>query len=136
MPSASPTAPRRRPCSTPIGRIRFPRLSPTSAPIGGVCSRARHSPARSRKRARTGRCSRSAPPTGTDRDRTPPPSRRTTTAPLLQALDDPDVALGAVAERRERALVAVAVVGGDRLLDARELGDDDALLHARLEAGR
>ena len=42
------------------------------------------------------------------------------------------VAHRAVAERLERLLVGRAVVGGDRLLDAREFGDDDALLLPRL----
>src|SRR5262245_10336655 len=56
--------------------------------------------------------------------------------PLLQSLDDTDVAHGAVAERRQRLLVGRTVVGGDRVLHARKLGDDDALPEAGLARRR
>ena len=46
----------------------------------------------------------------------------------LDAGDDPQVADGAVAERRERRLVAGAVVGGLGGLQAVELDDDGARL--------
>src|SRR5215813_12240691 len=69
MPSASPIALPRPPCSTQIGLIRFPKYSPTFTPIGGAYSRAHRSPAQWRKRAHTARFSRSARPTGTDGQR-------------------------------------------------------------------
>src|SRR5262245_7134402 len=59
---------------------------------------------------------------------------------LLQALNDADVAHGTVAERAQGFLVAGAVVAGDRLFEAGEFGDDQALLqpgfvgHARVTA--
>src|SRR5215510_7349635 len=69
MPSASPIALPRPPCSTQIGLIRFPKYSPTFTPIGGAYSRVHRSPAQWRKRAHTARSSRSARPTGTDGQR-------------------------------------------------------------------
>lgn len=44
--------------------------------------------------------------------------------PLLQPLDDPDVAHRAVAERAQRLRVAGAVVARDRLFEAGEFGHD------------
>src|SRR5271166_3597385 len=54
---------------------------------------------------------------------------------LLQPLDNAQVAHGAVAQRAQRLLVGGAVVGGDGPLDARELGNDDALALARFVGG-
>src|SRR6185312_12534516 len=51
---------------------------------------------------------------------------------LLQPLDDAQIALGAVVEHLQRGLVFRAVVGLDRLGEALELDDDDALLDAGL----
>ena len=51
---------------------------------------------------------------------------------VYDAFDDPDVALGPVAERGQRRLVGLAVVGGDRLLGAVPLDQRHALVHALL----
>src|SRR5436190_18794370 len=53
-------------------------------------------------------------------------------ATLLQSRHDPHVALGAVAERLQRVLVARALVAGAGLLGAREFRDDDAVLQSGL----
>ena len=60
--------------------------------------------------------------------------RRAASAPSsdLDAADDPDVALGPVAERGQRLLVVRALVGRDRGLDARELDHGRALDEAQL----
>src|SRR6185503_7453669 len=49
-----------------------------------------------------------------------------------QALDDAEVALGAVAERLQGRLVVRRLVRGERLVHVVELDDDYALLHAEL----
>src|SRR5690349_443487 len=71
---------------------------------------------RSRRRSRAGSFSRTRATAGR-------PCR------LLQALNDADVAHGAVAERAQGFLVAGAVVAGDRLVEAGEFGDDQPLFH-------
>jgi hypothetical protein len=50
---------------------------------------------------------------------------------LFQRLDDAQVAHGRIVQRLERFLVSRAVVGCDRLGDAREFGNDNALPQAR-----
>src|ERR1700682_5387288 len=55
---------------------------------------------------------------------------------LIKPFDDADVAHRAVAERLERVLISGALVGGDGLLDARELRHHDAFLLARLKGCR
>src|ERR1700731_5440964 len=62
-----------------------------------------------------------------------PPSCHET---LIKPFDDADVAHGAVAERFQRILVSRALIGGDGLLDARELRHYDALLLASLKSRR
>src|SRR5688500_11870495 len=52
------------------------------------------------------------------------------------ALDDAEVALGAVAERLERLLVGGSVVRGHGLVDVVELDDHHALLHTELVHAR
>src|SRR5580704_16934739 len=51
---------------------------------------------------------------------------------LLDAFDDPQVAIGALAENLERFLVRRAVMGSRRLLDTIELDDHDTLDHPGL----
>src|SRR5690349_6761390 len=46
---------------------------------------------------------------------------------LFETLDDTKIAFGGLVENLERGLIALAVVGRDRLLDAVELDDHDAL---------
>ena len=57
--------------------------------------------------------------------------------PLIQSLDDADVAHRARWSRRfERVLIGRALVGGDGFLDAREFRHHDAFFLAGLEGGR
>src|SRR5262245_22894393 len=77
------------------------------------------------------------PPTGTAA--TPPgaataaaSSRAQALATRLHALDDAEVALGAVAERFERLVIVGRLVRGERLVHVVELDDHHALLHADL----
>src|SRR5215472_2681927 len=53
----------------------------------------------------------------------PPPSRGRRSGKLLDALDDPQIAIGSLAEDPERFLVAGAVVGRRGLLDTVEFDD-------------
>src|SRR5437764_1384069 len=53
-------------------------------------------------------------------------------AKRLYAFDDTQIAIGALAERFQRFLIAGAVMRRDRLLNAVELNDDDALQESRL----
>src|SRR5678810_471633 len=79
--------------------------------------------------ARRGRASplRQAPPWAARR-RIPPRAARCS----VRALDDAEVALGAVAERLEGGLVVGRFVRGERLVHVVELDDDHALLHSQL----